>query len=165
MATKTDQSFPTVRHGTGKPTFLVPDTPSEYGRFAAPRRNRSGEPARTRTAPKPAVESHGRSKRLAAEDPEPVRIAQANSLRIIVLLLLALSFHFCLGYGKYGFMVFPKEHLSLSYTVILPSTIEKFVEKHNSAEPLDRLAIRKEYLYQKLMEKGIITEMNSVDGR
>lgn len=52
--------------------------------------------------------------------------------------------------------VFPKENISLSNTFIFKDDIKKLIKRYNDASLLEKLSIRQEPLYRKLMEKGFI---------
>ena len=83
-----------------------------------------------------------------------------NLLVVLVILLLIASavllpFHYIIGFDG-GIKIFAKENLSLSYTFITNDTVDKLINRHNNASNYERLSIRGEYLFIKLMEEGII---------
>ena len=71
---------------------------------------------------------------------------------VVVILGLLLPFH----YIPSRMMVFPKNSLTLSYTFITQSDIDKIVERYNDANLFEKQAMNNEPIVRKLMEKGII---------
>ena len=68
---------------------------------------------------------------------------------ITVLLLFCLSFHVITDH----LTIIPKEHLTFAETFV---SVDEIVQKFNKADMFERLKIRESYLFQKLLEKGII---------
>lgn len=84
---------------------------------------------------------------------------QNKSLRgmiffLVVVVCLALPFH----YLPEHLMVFPKENLTFSNTIIFDSDINALIERYNNASMIERQAINQEPLMRKLVEKGLIVE-------
>jgi len=75
-------------------------------------------------------------------------------LFIFIILVLTLPFHWSADYGT----VFPKEHLTFSYTYFTNEDVSKIIERHNNANFFERQAISREPFVRKLMEKGIIID-------
>lgn len=75
------------------------------------------------------------------------------SVAVIVFIFL-LSFHFVPS----RMMVFPKNTLTFSHTIITESDISDLVDRYNNSSFIQRQAMSKEPFVQKLMEKGIIIE-------
>ena len=74
-------------------------------------------------------------------------------------LFMSLSFHFIPSRGK----MFPKENLSLSYTVIDEADISRLIYRYNNASLFEQASIRTEPLTRKLMEYGIIYDIKNND--
>ncbi|MDR1180147.1 MAG: SAM domain-containing protein [Spirochaetales bacterium] len=75
-------------------------------------------------------------------------------LEILVDIILALCFH--VYFGDSGFEIFPKDHLTLSDTIITDSDIEKLIRSYNNANIFERNTMNSALLFKKLMEKGLI---------
>lgn len=73
---------------------------------------------------------------------------------VFIFLGLSLPFHYVPEKG----MMFPKEHLTFSNTIITSSDINELIERYNNASFIEKRAIREEPLVRKLMEKGLIHE-------
>ena len=76
---------------------------------------------------------------------------------LAALLIATLSFHFL----PERLMVFPKNHLTFSNTFIFQKDINELIERYNNASFLEKQSINQEPLVRKLMEKGIIREIDS----
>jgi hypothetical protein len=72
----------------------------------------------------------------------------------IIAIGISLSFHFVPSRNK----MFPKDNLSLSYTIIDEEDISRMVERYNNASIFQKQAINQEPLTRKLMEFEIIHE-------
>lgn len=70
------------------------------------------------------------------------------------VLFFALSFHWMPDHG----CIFPREQLSFANTVISHEDIDQLIERHNEASGFERALVRQEYIYQKMVELGIIFE-------
>jgi hypothetical protein len=98
---------------------------------------------------------YDKSKAVTAHD--TTKTTNSNSyirwiLFVLVVLGLLLPFH----YIPCQMMVFPKNSLTLSYTIITQSDIDQIVERYNDANFFEKQAINNEPIVRKLMEKGII---------
>lgn len=76
---------------------------------------------------------------------------------IVILLAATLPFHYALDYQK----VFLKDSLSFNYTFITKEDVNKLLDKYNKASFYEKLTIRGDYIFRKLMEQGIIFEENN----
>ena len=71
----------------------------------------------------------------------------------VLFLVGTLPFH----YVPTALMVFPKEHLTFSYTFISQKDIDKIIDRYNNATNIfEQQSIIQEPLARKLVEKGII---------
>ncbi|MGM0649265.1 MAG: hypothetical protein ACQES1_02020 [Bacteroidota bacterium] len=75
-------------------------------------------------------------------------------IAIIIVLVITLPFHYIPSRG----MIFPKNELSFSHTIITESYIDDLIERYNNASFFERQAINQEPLVRKLMEKEVIIE-------
>lgn len=73
---------------------------------------------------------------------------------IAIFLAMTLSFHYVPSHG----MIFPKNSLTFSYTIITQDDIDNILERYNNANFWEKQAINNEPIMRKLMEKGIIVE-------
>ncbi len=74
-------------------------------------------------------------------------------IAIVFILFITLPFH----YVPSALTVFPKDNLSLSYTIITPDDLDKLVERYyNCGNGFEQLSIRNEPLFRKLSEREII---------
>lgn len=72
---------------------------------------------------------------------------------LVIILGLILPFH----YVPSQLMVFPKDNLTFSHTIITQEDIDKLLERYNDCETIfQQQSIRNEPLFRKLSEKGII---------
>lgn len=78
-------------------------------------------------------------------------------IRIAVVLIIILPFH----YIPSRMMMFPKNSLTFSYTIITEDDINSIIERYNNASFFERQAINNEPIVRKLREKGIIVEKDS----
>lgn len=76
---------------------------------------------------------------------------------IAVVLIITLPFH----YIPSRMMMFPKNSLTFSYTIITEDDISSIIDRYNNASFFERQAINNEPIVRKLMEKGIIVEKDS----
>jgi len=79
------------------------------------------------------------------------------ALIFFIIIVLTLPFHYIPSRG----MVFPKNSLTFSYTIITEYDINSIIERYNNSSFLERQAMNNEPVVRKLMEKGIIVETNS----
>ena len=54
------------------------------------------------------------------------------------------------------FQIFPKDNFTFKDTFVNEDDIVKLIERHNSANFMDKSSIRSESLHKKLLEEGII---------
>ncbi|NLC93672.1 MAG: hypothetical protein GX677_09480 [Treponema sp.] len=73
-------------------------------------------------------------------------------LFVIIVIGITLPFH----YLPERLMVFPKNELTFSNTIIWEEDVDKLIELYNNASFFEKQTIRQEPLVRKLMEKGII---------
>ena len=74
----------------------------------------------------------------------------------IIIIGATLPFH----YVPESLLVFPKNNLTLSNTIILQEDIDDLIRRYNDASRYEKLAMKEEPLFRKLTEKGIIYEKN-----
>lgn len=77
----------------------------------------------------------------------------------IFALMASLPFHYIID----RLIVFPKDHLTFSNTLIFQDDIDKIIARYNNASYFEKLAIKQEPLYQELIEKYIIWEKEDTD--
>ena len=70
----------------------------------------------------------------------------------VILLFATLPFH----YVPSQMTVFPKDHLTFSYTIITQDDIDELIERYNKASFFEKNAMNNESIVRKLKEKGII---------
>ena len=75
---------------------------------------------------------------------------------ILIVLGSTLPFHFV--FKQNDFMIFPKNSLTFSYTIITQQDIDNIIERYNNSSFLNRQAMNNEPVIRKLMEKGLIIE-------
>ncbi len=80
-------------------------------------------------------------------------------LTIAVILILILPFH----YVPSKMMMFPKNDLTFSYTIITKNDIEMVLDRFDIASNFEKEAINNEPIMRKLMEKGLILEYDGAD--
>lgn len=68
---------------------------------------------------------------------------------------LTLPFH----YIPSALMMFPKDNMSFSYTIVTQTDIDGLVKRYNEASLFEKSAIQNEPLFRKLSEKGLISEI------
>lgn len=78
-------------------------------------------------------------------------------ITFFVILFLTLSFHVIPS----RLTIFPKDHLSLSNTVIFESDVNKLISRYNNASVMERTIILQDPFINKLFEKDILVEQNS----
>lgn len=72
---------------------------------------------------------------------------------LIIILLLTLPFH----YVPSQLMVFPKDNLTFSYTIITQEDIDNLLKRYNDCENIfQQQSIKTEPLFRKLSDQGII---------
>lgn len=77
---------------------------------------------------------------------------------VIVLILMAtLPFHYALDDQK----VFLKDSLSFNYTFVTNEDVEELLDRYNKASFYEKLTIRQDYIFRKLVEQGIIVFQNN----
>ncbi|HVW99912.1 MAG TPA: hypothetical protein VHA52_05700 [Candidatus Babeliaceae bacterium] len=74
---------------------------------------------------------------------------------ILLVLGLTLPFHCVLD----TFHIFPKDNLTMKNTFITLSEIDSMVSRYNKASLSEKEDIKKEPLFKKLMEEGLIGEV------
>lgn len=72
----------------------------------------------------------------------------------VIIVGATLPFH----YIPESLMMFPKNNLTFSNTIILQEDIDNLLERYNNASRYEKLAMKEEPLFRKLVEKGIIYE-------
>lgn len=78
---------------------------------------------------------------------------------IAVILGLALPFH----YVPSQLTMFPKNSLTFSYTIITKDDINDIIDRYNDASFFQKQAMNNEPFIRKLMEKGILVEIDKKD--
>lgn len=78
---------------------------------------------------------------------------------IVVMLALSLPFH----YVPSRMTMFPKNSLTFSYTIIKEADIKDIIKRYNDASFFQKQAMNNEPLIRKLMEKGILVEIDKKD--
>jgi hypothetical protein len=77
---------------------------------------------------------------------------------IVIGLVITLPFH----YVPSSLQVFPKDNLSLSYTIITQEDVDNLLKRYNDCESgFQQQSIRNEPLFRKLSEHGIIFDKKS----
>ena len=95
------------------------------------------------------------------ENQEQTIVKKKNKSRkwiiiLIIILGLTLPFH----YVPNHLMVFPKDNLTFSNTIITQKDIDKLLKRYNDCETIfQQQSIRNEPLFRKLSEKGIIYDI------
>jgi|SRR6056297_4195632 len=99
-----------------------------------------------------------KSKEKQNETKNPQNKSIRNSIRwmvvVFILLVVTLPFH----YVPSALMVFPKNELTFSHTIITQKDIDELVERMNTASYQQQQAMRSDPFVLKLMEKGLILE-------
>lgn len=97
---------------------------------------------------------------------QPIIIKKGGSsapVWILVILLLILGatlpFHYIPSRG----MIFPKNSLTFSYTIITEDDINTIISRYNKASLIEMQAINNEPVVRKLMEQGIIVSKESTE--
>jgi len=75
---------------------------------------------------------------------------------LIIAFVILLPFHYVIGYGDFGIIIFAKENLSFSNTFITGGTVNKLIDRYNNSTLLEKFSIREESLFKKLLAEGII---------
>jgi len=73
---------------------------------------------------------------------------------LLIISAIFLPFHYVIGYGE--LIIFSKEKLSLNYTFITRNTVDKLIFRYNRASFIEQISLRREYIFIKLIEEGII---------
>lgn len=72
---------------------------------------------------------------------------------LIIILLLTLPFY----YFPSHLMIFPKDNLTFSYSIITQEDIDNLLKRHNVCENIfQQESIRTEPIFRKLINQGII---------
>lgn len=80
----------------------------------------------------------------------------------LILIALVLGFSLPFHYVPSTLMMFPKENLTFSNTIITQGDIDALIKRHNECNNIfQTLPIRNEPLLRKLMEHGLIVEKKS----
>lgn len=82
---------------------------------------------------------------------------------IIIILGLALPFHYVFYKNDYDFTMFPKNEMTFSNTFLTDEDIDGLIKRYNDASFFEKQAINSEPLMRKLREKGIIIEKGLFD--
>ena len=78
--------------------------------------------------------------------------------RFVVILVIVLGLTLPFHYFPYAGMVFPKNNLTLSNTFITNDDIKLIVDRYNAANNDEKLAMKNEPFFRKLMEKGLVKD-------
>jgi len=73
---------------------------------------------------------------------------------LFIILIVTLPFHYVIG----DFKMFPKENLTFSHTFIFKSDIDKIIEDYNQSGFVEKIQMRADPFYKKLLEEGLIVE-------
>ena len=82
-------------------------------------------------------------------------------ITIIIALVITLPFHYVFYTGD--FMVFPKNQITFSNTILTDEDINELVKRYNNSSIYEKQAMDTEPLIRKLREKGILVEKKFFD--
>jgi hypothetical protein len=113
------------------------------------------------------------------KETEPIHPSQENSLKepiskehkkrspypasisffgiIAIALIATLPFHYVPSRSR----VFPKDHLTFSYTFITEEDIENLIKRYNEGSFFEKLSLQEDALVKKLFENGIIVHKSN----
>ncbi|MHC1775729.1 MAG: hypothetical protein AB9834_09980 [Lentimicrobium sp.] len=78
---------------------------------------------------------------------------------LTIILLATLPFHYVFYKNEYKF--FPKDNFTFKDTFITEDDINKLIERHNNADFSEHLSISNESIYKRLVEEGIIVNIEN----
>lgn len=78
---------------------------------------------------------------------------------IAIVLIATLPFHYVPSRSR----VFPKDHLTFSYTLITEDDIENLIKRYNEGSFFEKLSLQEDALVKKLLENGIIVHKSTND--
>jgi len=78
---------------------------------------------------------------------------------IAIALIATLPFHYIPSRSR----VFPKDHLTFSYTFITEDDIENLIKRYNEGSFFEKLSLQEDALVKKLLENGIIVHKSTND--
>jgi hypothetical protein len=86
-----------------------------------------------------------------------------GSARIVMILVIGLILTLPFHYIPSRLLVFPKDQLTFSHTIITEEDISKIIEKYNNANLFDKLIMGKDPLIQKLIENKCLIRRSMLD--